>query len=199
MTGDSIIALLSAHGLWLLMPLSIIEGPIVSILAGWLVGLGIMAMVPVFIILVLGDVIGDALFYAAGRGVRLDKLPFVGRYLRIPRARIVPLVKAFRDQGVRILVIGKVTQGAGFLVLIAAGAARMNFALFLLVNTLVAMPKAALLMAVGYLVGEAHERIADWLSWGSMAMGALVVTAAVIWFLLRRRARRAAQDQDEVE
>lgn len=196
MNGDTIIALLSDHGLWILAPISIIEGPIVSILAGWLVGLGIMALVPSFIILVLGDVIGDALLYAAGRGVRLDRLPLVGRYFRIPRAKLVPVVKAFREQGVRLLVIGKVTQAAGFVVLIGAGAARMNFALFLLVNTLAAIPKAALLLALGYAIGEAHERIAAWLSWGSLAMGGLAVLAFALWWLWRRRKAPIA-DQTE--
>ena len=196
MNGDTIIDLLSAHGLWILAPLSIIEGPIVSILAGWLVGLGIMSLVPSFIILVLGDVIGDALLYAAGRGVRLDRLPVVGRYFRIPRAKLVPVVKAFRQQGIRLLVIGKITQAAGFVVLIGAGAARMNFALFVLVNTLAAIPKAALLLAVGYAIGEAHERIAAWLSWGSLAMGAGAVIVVGLWWLWRRRKARVAGETE---
>lgn len=198
MTGDSnaIVDLIAAQGLWILAPLSIIEGPIVTVIAGWLASLSIMSPVAVFLCVVIGDVVGDSILYAAGRGVRLDKLPLIGRYLRIPRARVVPMVKAFREQGVRLLVIGKITQAAGFAVLIAAGAAKMPFGLFALVNLLTSIPKSIALMALGYAIGAAHARIASWFSWGSGLMLTLLIGGLVVWYVLRRR-RRAAETAAE--
>ncbi|MCC7319528.1 MAG: DedA family protein [Rubellimicrobium sp.] len=204
MTGDSnaIVELLTAYGLWILAPLSIVEGPIVTIIAGWLASLGIMQTLPVLVCVVLGDVIGDAIVYAGGRGVRLDRLPVIGRWFRIPRARLVPLVRQFRRNGVRILLIGKLTQGAGAFVLIAAGAARMPFGLFILVNFLASIPKSMVLMAVGWLIGEAHARIAGWLSWGSGAVLILALGAGGLWILAQWRRRRqegAAAQEGQVE
>lgn len=201
MTGETnaIVSLIAAQGLWILAPLSIIEGPIVTVIAGWLASLKIMSPVAVFVCVVLGDVIGDSILYAAGRGLRLDKLPVVGRYFRIPRAKIVPLVKGFREQGVRLLVIGKVTQAAGFLVLIAAGAAKMPYGLFLLVNFLTSLPKSLALMALGYVIGAAHAKIASWFSWGSGVMLALLIGGVAVWYVLHRRKRLADEAAEPAE
>ena len=200
MTGGSneIVNIIAAHGFWILAPLSIVEGPIVTVIAGWLASLNILHPVAVFVCVVIGDVVGDSILYWAGRGVRLDRLPVVGRYLRIPRSRLVPLVKAFREQGVRLLIFGKVTQAAGFAVLIAAGAARMPFGLFVLVNFLISIPKSLALMALGYVIGAAHARIASWFSWGSGAMLVLIVLGVGIWVMLERRRRRAARTEAAV-
>lgn len=198
MTGETnvIVNLIAAQGLWILAPLSILEGPIVTVIGGWLASLAIMSPVAVFVCVVLGDVIGDSILYAAGRGVRLDRVPVIGRYFRIPRAKIVPLVKGFREQGVRLLVIGKITQAAGFVVLIAAGAAKMPYGLFLLVNFLTSIPKSLALMALGYGIGAAHARIASWFSWGSGVMLALLIGGVVVWYILHRR-KKLAEDAAE--
>jgi membrane-associated protein len=195
MTGGSneIVNIIAAHGFWIIAPMSIVEGPIVTVIAGWLASLGILSAVAVFVCVVIGDVVGDSILYWAGRGVRLDRLPVVGRYLRIPRSRLVPLVKAFREQGVRLLIFGKVTQAAGFAVLIAAGAARMPFGLFVLVNFLISIPKSLVLMALGYAIGAAHAQIASWFSWGSGAMLALIVIGVGVWVFIERRRRRATR------
>lgn len=187
MTEGELIGLVAAHGLWVIAPLAVLEGPVVSILTGWLVSLSILNPYMAFAVLLVGDVVGDALLYAAGRGARLDKLPLIGPKLRLPRAQMVGLVRGVREHGVRLLVLGKLTHAAGFAVLIAAGAARMNFALFLLVNTLTSIPKTLAFLALGYLFGHAHERIADWLQVGSGVLLAVIAgVAALVWFVKRR-------------
>ena len=58
--ATDMIALLSAHTYEVLLPLSIAEGPIVTIAGGFLVATGHLEALPVFGIVVLGDLIGDA-------------------------------------------------------------------------------------------------------------------------------------------
>ncbi len=188
MTQADLIAMIQSHGLWVIAPLAVLEGPIVSVLTGWLVSLSLLNPFAAFAVLVLGDVVGDSLLYAGGRGLRLDKLPVIGPKLRLPRGQMVTLVRGIREHGVRLLVLGKLTHAAGFAVLIAAGAARMNLALFLLVNTLTSLPKTLAFMVLGYLFGHAHERIADWLQLGSgLLLAAFMAIGLLIWFIKRRR------------
>ena len=51
----------------ILLPIAIIEGPIISVIAGFLVSIHAMEFWIVFGILVLGDVIGDMLLYGVCR------------------------------------------------------------------------------------------------------------------------------------
>jgi membrane protein DedA with SNARE-associated domain len=193
MNGSAEIAqLIAAHGLWILAPLAVLEGPIVTVIASWLARLGLLDPLAVFVCVVIADLVGDGLMYWAGRGVRLDRLPVIGRYLRIPRSTLVPLVKAFRERGVRLLVVGKLTHAAGFAFLIAAGAARMPFALFLLVNFLASIPKCLAFMALGWVIGAAHQEISRWLSLGSGLVLGLVAMAALVGFVIWRRRKAAS-------
>lgn len=186
--GADLPGFIAAYGLAVLAPLSVLEGPVVTLIAGWLSSLGLLPPLGVFLCVVLGDLVGDALAYAAGRGLRLDRLPLVGRFFRIPRVTLVPLVRAVRANGVRLLVLGKLTHAAGLAVLLAAGAARMPFGLFLVVNLLAGIPKSAALMGLGYALGEAHERIADWISYGSAALAGLLLTGGAVWWIYGRKA-----------
>jgi membrane-associated protein len=178
--------LISAYGLITLVPLAILEGPIVTIIAGWLASIGLLNPLGVLVAAVVGDLLGDLLLYAIGRGLRLDRLPYVGRWLRLPRAQLVPLVRTIRDNGTKILIIGKVTHAAGFAVLLAAGAARMNLLQFTLINLLCNIPKSAIFIALGYLLGEAYGRASAWLGWGS-AVIFVALLAGGLWWLMRKR------------
>ncbi|GHC64811.1 DedA family protein [Neogemmobacter tilapiae] len=179
--------LISAYGLITLVPLAILEGPIVTIIAGWLASIGLLNPLGVLVAAVVGDLLGDLLLYGIGRGLRLDRLPYVGRWLRLPRTQLVPLVRTIRDNGTKILIIGKVTHAAGFAVLLAAGAAKMNLLQFTLINLLCNVPKSAIFVTLGYLVGEAYGRASAWLGWGS-AVVFVGLLAGGFWWLMQRRA-----------
>lgn len=196
-TGAEVIHQIATHGLWVLAPLGVVEGPVVTIIAGWLVSLGLLPTLPAVVCLVVADVVGDCLLYAAGRGVRLDRLPLIGPRLRVPRDRLVPLVRAIRQNDIRLLVLGKLTHAAGFAVLIAAGVARIGLGRFILTNTLASIPKTLALFVLGYLFGRAHEQMAEWLSYGSATALAALILVAGLWLVHRRRVAIArAQSRD---
>ena len=64
---SALIGLLKTHGLSLLAPLSVIEGPIVTVLAGWLSSVIGAQIWQIALVVIAGDLLGDVIFYAAGR------------------------------------------------------------------------------------------------------------------------------------
>ena len=66
-TLEHFIALLLQYKYFFLFPIAIIEGPIISILAGVLIARGVMDPWVSYTLLVLGDLIGDGFYYAIGR------------------------------------------------------------------------------------------------------------------------------------
>src|ERR1035437_9407723 len=71
---DIVVQLIQTDGLLLLFPLAVIEGPIVTIVAGWVGRLGYLPLGWAMLVLVLADLVGDSLLYALGR-VGTDILP----------------------------------------------------------------------------------------------------------------------------
>ena len=64
---NEIVFLLETYKYLFLLPLAIIEGPIVAIIVGFLTTLKVFDTYISYAILVVGDVIGDSSLYALGR------------------------------------------------------------------------------------------------------------------------------------
>jgi membrane-associated protein len=188
MTFDSLIADVGSYGAVILLPLSIIEGPIVTVLAGYAARLGLFQIPVAFGIVVLGDLIGDALFYLLGwRGLRLVPKKWLARLGLVPE-RVAALSDHFADKGGRTLILAKITHSAGAAVMVAAGMARMNFWMFMWYNVLGTLPKSAVLLALGYVLGEAATQLGPTITEGSMVMLALMgIGGAVWWFWPRKK------------
>ena len=66
LAGQQIFDFLSHYGYWMMLPLMIIEGPIITIIASMLAKLGAFNIFIVFILSVAGDMIGDIILYYLG-------------------------------------------------------------------------------------------------------------------------------------
>ena len=174
------LSLLAAHGVALVAPLALIEGPIMTILAAWLAQRGVLDVGAVTVTVILADLLGDALLYAAGRhGGRA-----VLRVLRLGDAQVDTLALSLRARAPALLIGAKLTHAAGAAVLFAAGAAHVPFGLFMACNLAATLPKSLGFVLLGWWFGEAHARLGGWIGW--VALG-LTLLAALLFILFRRR------------
>lgn len=180
---------LVADGYLLLLPLSIIEGPIVTVLAGSLTAAGYLDAWMVLAVVVLGDLIGDTLLYSLGRWGTSLLLRFGGRRVGLTPDRLAMLRQRFAARSRSTLAVGKLTHSIGALVLATAGAARMNYLEFLLINLVTTIPKSALLLLVGYGLGQGVLRLTG--SFAYLPLVLLIVGAVLIVVLFARRESRS--------
>lgn len=185
MTLSELSGFVASNGLLLLLPLAIIEGPIVAVLAGVLCAQGVLDWRFVLAILVAGDLIGDLIYYAAGRFSQGWLHRMVLR-LRLPLQGAKDLAARVSAHSTRMLLIGKWTHAIGALVLIAAGVARVGIARFMVINLLATLPKSALLLGAGMWAGANAAGIFH--DAGYIAPALLVLGAAAVFVLLRRAA-----------
>jgi membrane-associated protein len=187
---DLLVQLLQANGLLLLFPLAVIEGPIVTVIAGWLARLGYLPLGWGVLILVVADLVGDSLLYRLGRAgpnVLPQKLRQV---LGVTDARIALMAEHFSQRGGRTLIAAKLTHSFGFVVLVAAGASRMSFPVFLFFNLVGTIPKTLFFLLIGYAVGEAHVTIDNWIGRASLGIVILGVAILSIWYWKKKKERR---------
>jgi membrane protein DedA with SNARE-associated domain len=188
MTQDAVLALMQDHGLWLVGPMAIIEGPIVTVIAAYLAKLGYMTVLGVYLVCLVGDLVGDGLYYWIGRlGPALMPDRWLAK-LGMTEARTLALEGHFADKGGRTLLIGKWTHSAGLPIMLASGAARMNFAAYMWYNLIGSIPKTAFFTAIGWFIGSAYSAIDTWIWRGSLV---IVLAAAVVGLILWQRKKRA--------
>jgi len=174
---------LIAHGSALILPLAVIEGPIVTILTGFLSAQGYFDWYWALCLLVCGDLIGDVIYYWVGR-TGGSPLAGLGRWLGVRGAVTPELQHSLTHNAAKMLFIGKWTHSIGWLVLIGSGMLRLPLPRFILVNLLATLPKSAVLFGFGYFASGYYKLFADHVAFGTIALCAMGVAGVML--VLRR-------------
>lgn len=185
--ADTVLHLLQANGLLLLFPLAVIEGPIITVIAGWLARLGHLSIGWALLVLIAADLAGDSFLYALGRFGPEVLPPKWRTAFGLNSKRIAQVAGHFSKHGGRTLVAAKLTHTFGFIVLVAAGVSRMSLPAFLFFNLVGTIPKTLFFLLIGYEVGEAQVAIDNWIGRVSLGIAVLGVTIFGIWYWHKKR------------
>ncbi|AXQ95585.1 VTT domain-containing protein [Cereibacter azotoformans] len=177
---ETVATLLAVHGLALIAPLALVEGPIVTVIAAWLAQRGVLDLTAVTLTVILADLVGDALLYAVGRRGGRPALSL----LRVREAQIEDLAGGLRARAPAVLIGAKLTHAAGAAVLLAAGVARVPFGLFMACNAAATLPKSLFFVSLGWWFGATHARMGSWIAAGALTLTTLLVLLVLLY---RRR------------
>jgi membrane protein DedA with SNARE-associated domain len=162
----------------------IIEGPIMTILAAFTAKLGFFNVYVVFLLSILGDVIGDAILYYIGYSGGAKTLEKAERVLKIKPAIVAKIEYLFEKHGKKTIFAVKSTTGLCWITFIAAGAVRMNFKDFLSASILGGIVWSGFLVAMGYFFGYAFKQIGIYIKYAGLVvfLSAVVFYAAVTFY-----------------
>ncbi|MEI6345840.1 MAG: VTT domain-containing protein [bacterium] len=183
---EHVVSLISAYGFWILLPIMIVEGPIITIIASFLASLGTLNIVAVYCFALLGNVIGDLLYYVAGR---YGGLPFVekyGKYIGLKKEAIAYVENHYQNHLFRTLLIAKVTEAFVVPTLATAGIMKADIRKFTLLVTAIEIPKVFLIVCVGYFFGKHYVEIGDYLQKSELALGGLIILLVCVFFAYKK-------------
>lgn len=151
---NQIFSLLYTYSYLVLFPLVVIEGPVVTIIAGFLVSVGFMDFIPTYLTVVAGDLTGDMVYYSAGRWWFNGAYKSILKFFKININLVHKLENGLKKNKGPFLFFGKLSHAIGGLVLFAAGSAKIPMRDFLEFNFLATLPKSLILILVGYYFGS---------------------------------------------
>ncbi len=183
-----IIGLLETGGYILLFPIAIMEGPIVSVIAGFLVSLGIFNLFIVYAIIVVGDILGDAFWYLLGRyGGHWKYTQPIKNFFKLTPERIEQTRERFHTHRYKMMMASKLIHGVGSAGLFTAGLVRVPYMTFASTCLVVTLAQAAFFVGLGYFFGEAYEvigRYLDYFAAAGLVVGCVGIVAG-IWYARR--------------
>lgn len=147
----------------LLIPLAAIEGPTVSIYSGFLIQTGVMRILPAYLALMFGDLLGDTAWYAVGY---FSGKPFIrrfGKYFSITDESVATATRIFHKHKDFILLFSKITTGFGLAlaVLVTAGMVKVPFRRYLFLNFLGQIVWTGMMLSLGYFFGHLYAQIGN--------------------------------------
>ena len=143
-----------------IFPVMVLEGPIITVISGFLVYLGLLNVFFTYFLLVVGDLLGDVLHYVVGKyGIRSKRLKHITYFLGYDEVKEKLIEEHFDKHLGKTIILAKISHGVGGIVQIVAGVARVDFFKFLWFSFLGTLPKTLILLLLGYYLGNSYLKI----------------------------------------
>jgi len=174
-----------------------IPGDMIVVFGGYMVGIGRLDFTAVVLLSTIGGAIGFMTMYAIGS--RIGHVVLVPqRYRWLPEARIAQVRELLKKWGFGLVAANRFLSGLRSVISLTVGMAHMPVWKTTLYATCSAFVWTALLVIIGYFVGENWEVVKDYLrNYGWFITVLLVIFGAYHLVRLRRRRPRGASEKEE--
>lgn len=179
-----IVHLLYAYGYLVLFPLVVIEGPLVTILAGFLTSLRVFNFFLAYIVVVVADLTGDVLYYCAGRWWLNGAFERTLSLFSVSLTKVKKIEKNLKEHRGKVLFFGKLSHVIGVIILFAAGHAEVPFGDYLWYNFLATLPKSLILLLVGYYFGSSIANFRRYLDFTVLGLLAFTIVCLAAYFVI---------------
>ena len=195
LSGAAVHDLVQTYGLWLVFVLIMMESMGVplpgetalvsaAIYAGATHGIGIGSVIAVA---ALAAVVGDNIGYLIGRTIGFGLLARYGRYVHLDEARLKVGQYLFLLHGGKIVFFGRFVAFLRAFAALLAGANRMAWLRFLLMNALGGVCWAISFGLGAYIFGQQIERLAGPVSLALLVVGVGLAIAGALFFRRHER------------
>ena len=172
----------------ILLPLAIVEGPILAVIAGFFCTQGYLNPFIVYPVIVLGDVIGDTIVYTFGRwGVPAFPKKIVHK-MGLKPGNIEKARFYFDANPKKTISLSKITLGIGVAGIYLAGHTRIHYGTFLKICVVTSAVQYVVYLGIGLFFGSAYKQINHYLN--VFAASAIIALLSVILFFVVKSIRQ---------
>ncbi len=200
MSLDSLTPLIIEYRYWILIPLSLLEGPFVALIAGSLAAAGYFNPYFLLIFFVIRDLFTDVIYY--GLGVFAAKTAFVRRLLHKIGVTAEHLEKAralWNNHPGKTMFLGKLSYGIAPSFFVVAGMIRMSLKRFIGYNAVIAAFQYGVCLALGYFLGSvAGGSIVNIVSNFQIVIGVLLLCLGAFYLIRSYFRKRLIEEEKEV-
>ncbi|MDD4761963.1 MAG: VTT domain-containing protein [Candidatus Pacebacteria bacterium] len=166
---DQTISLIIQYKYLIIFPLVVIEGPILTVICGFFITSGFLNFLPTFLLVIIGDIIGDSFYYGLGRwGEKyLDKFK---KIFKINEKNLLQAKTYFNSHRKKALFFSKLLHGLGFTGLIAAGNLKIPYRQFFITCFFITLIQSSIFFIIGFFFGNAYLEIGKYLDYYSSAL-----------------------------
>ncbi len=163
MTTRQIVLFFAKYKYQAIFPIALVEGPIISIISGFLVSRGQLEFVPSLLVVFFGDFFSDLVFYSVGRGGR-EAMKYI-QFLHIPDEKLLILEKQYAGHPWKTMIVAKMSYGLGIAFMVASGAAKLSWRKFVGYVGSLNLLRSTALMCIGYYFGRTALRLGPTYLW----------------------------------
>ena len=162
----------------IIFPLAIIEGPFLTVICGFLAAGGFLNAWIVLPIVIVGDIVGDAILYFAGRTGK-----WALRLFRVNEKNLEDAKKYFHENHKKAIMMSKLIHGLGFTGLVAAGASHVPYKRYFKTCAIISVIQTFVMLILGIFFGHAYTQIGKYLNYYAAIVSVLVLVILLFVFI----------------
>lgn len=191
MSVESIMPLIIEYRYWILIPLSVVEGPIVAFVAGTLAATGYFNIYALGVFFFVRDMVMDALYYALGHfGGRTHLAQRLLHRVGIRPNHLEEVRTLWERHAGATMFLGKLSYGIASSFIVVAGMVRMPLGKFFGWGALAAIAQYGVLLLLGYFFGNTLGGEAAVVLERAQYVLAAITLVATIYYIGSRYARK---------
>lgn len=180
---DQIQTLLETYKYLILFPLAAVEGPIITIISGFLASSGFINPYLAYVVIVAGDLASDSAYYALGRFSSESFMRRFGKYIGLDQARLEKANRLLHQHLHKAFILGKISHGAGPIILFIAGTVKIPYPKFLLGNLYPTLAKSLILLIAGFYFGRILINLNQYFDY--LALFVVLAAVALYWYFIK--------------
>jgi membrane-associated protein len=186
---EHIVQLLSQYKYLILLPLAIIEGPIIAVIAGFLCSNGLLHLLFVYPVIILGDLIGDSLVYMLGRRGVPRFLKMIGFRFGYTSEKAANLRLIFKTNPIRTISLSKITLGIGPIGIYLAGNSKVPYKKFIGICLATSAVQYIFYLGVGLLFGGTYLLINRYLNYFA-SLCIVIFLAFLLFYFIQSKLKK---------
>ena len=153
------------------------EGPWISLILGVVLRLGFLYFWPIYIALMIGDLVGDVIWYYIGRRYGHSFIGKYGHRFNITEAGVTRMTELFHKHKHVVLFLSKISNGLGFAIvtLMTAGMIKIPFGRYIVINAVGQLVWTGFLISAGYFFSTLYITIDNVLGKVTLTVGIIIL------------------------
>jgi membrane protein DedA with SNARE-associated domain len=192
---EGIVPLILEYRYWILLPLTIVEGPIVALIASTLASAGYFNIYALAVFFLVRDLAMDGMYYALGHyGSKTRVVHNLLARIGVHEGHLEDVRTLWEKHPFKTMFIGKITYGIAASFIVLAGAVGMRLRVFYIYALVVALIQYGAMLTLGYFYGAAFggDMVAIFANI-QYALAFLAVIGIAYYFLARRAKKSLLQ------
>ena len=185
------------HGYWLMLIAMIIEGPIVTSAAAFATVSGYFNLSYVFIFSILGDLIGDIIYYSMGYLGRIELVERFGHKFGLSKERLKKIDNLLNNHPVKALLAIKLNPLTPLPGLMLVGSSKMPLKKYVAISLAVTIPKSIIFIVMGYYFGNLYDLIAYYGNFG-FAIALVIILGFIVFRIYKKVSQHLANKIEKI-
>ncbi len=184
----------------ILFPIAVFEGPVISLVVGFLISTNTLELVPAYLIMISADLIPDTVCYFIGH--YSNKSTLITKLFNNPKfglGNVDVIGKLWKHHYKKTIFLTKLAYGLSTPLLISAGFFKVDFKKFISYIIPIALVEHVVLITIGYYLGFSYFSAIRYVKYFGIIVGILFIGFIGIYFWLAKYFQKQFIKAEELE